>query len=139
LNVIERYSVLVVDDDASFLTSIQRVLSDEVEVTTATSADEALELVKDHRFHVVLSDLAMPGMDGKALLRRIGQMPYPVSCLLLTGSDEFDRSKDGEHQYVLLKPFDPARLVTLVLQLARVAQMRRSVENMDTSFERKRR
>src|SRR6266536_207089 len=132
LSAPEKYSVLVVDDDISFLTTVERVLSDDVEVTTATSAHEALDLAREHRYHVVLSDWAMPGMDGRTLLRRISQMPYPVSCLLLTGSDRFNRSKDDDHQYVLRKPFDPERLLTLVLQLARVAQMRRSVEHLGT-------
>ena len=126
----KRYSVLVVDDDANFLTSITRLLSDDVEVSSVASAERALELLKGRSFHVVISDFAMPGMNGSMLLAHIGRLPEYMSCLLLTGSDRY-QPLDGEtRHYVLLKPFDPERLLRMVMELGRVAEMKRSVKVM---------
>jgi DNA-binding NtrC family response regulator len=125
-----RYSVLIVDDDASVLTSVARLLSDDVDVETARSAEQALQLLKHRRFHVVISDFAMPGMDGHALLAQIEKMPEYVSCLLITGSDSYKRIAGETRHYVLFKPFDPERLLSMVRELGRVAEMKRSVKVM---------
>ena len=125
-----RYSVLVVDDDASIRASVTSLLSDEVNVVAAASAERALELLRDHCFHVVISDFSMPGMDGNALLAQIGKMPQYVSCLLITGSDRYKPLAGEARHYVLFKPFDPERLLSMVRELGRVAEMKRSVKVM---------
>jgi DNA-binding NtrC family response regulator len=130
----KKYSVLVVDDDPGVLTSITGLLSDDVEVASALSAERALELLKVRSFHVVISDFAMPGMDGTALLGRIAQMPEYVSCLLITGSDRYQVTAGPARHYVLFKPFDPERLIRMVLELGRVAEMKRSVKLMTASI-----
>lgn len=124
------YSVLIVDDDPNVLTSVASLLSDEVDIVTAASAERALELLKSRLFHVVISDFAMPGMDGHMLLSQIGRMPEYVSCLLITGSDRYQPLAGGARHYVLFKPFDPERLISMVRELGRVAEMKRSVKAM---------
>jgi DNA-binding NtrC family response regulator len=126
----KRYSVLVVDDDVNVRTSIERLLSDEVDVSAAASAEHALELLRGRAFHVVISDFAMPGMDGNTLLARITKMPEYVSCLLITGSDRYQPLVGEQRHYVLFKPFDPERLLNMVRELGRVAEMKRSVKAM---------
>lgn len=129
-----KYRVLIVDDDERALRSISAVLSADVEVSTCTSAEHALKLLESRRFHLVCSDFMMAGMKGDELLRRVSNMPFFTSCLLITGADEYIRSRDGSHHYVILKPFDPARLIGIVLQLARLADMKRSVHSMADSL-----
>jgi DNA-binding NtrC family response regulator len=124
------YAVLIVDDDPNVLTSVASLLSDEVDVASAASAERALELMKERSFHVVISDFAMPGMDGNTLLARIATMPEYVSCLLITGSDRYQPLVGGARHYVLFKPFDPERLLSMVMELGRVAEMKRSVKAM---------
>ena len=126
----KRYSVLVVDDDANFLTSVTQLLSDDVEVFSAASAERALKLLRGRTFHVVISDFAMPGMNGSALLSQISQLPEYVSCLLVTGSDRYQPLNGEARHYVLFKPFDPERLLRMVKELGRVAEMKRSVKVM---------
>ena len=126
----KRYSVLVVDDDANFLTSVTQLLSDDVEVFSAASAERALQLLRGRTFHVVISDFAMPGMNGSALLSQISQLPEYVSCLLVTGSDRYQPLNGEARHYVLFKPFDPERLLRMVKELGRVAEMMRSVKVM---------
>ena len=126
----KRYSVLIVDDDASVRTSVMNLLADEVDVVAAASAERALELLMGRCFHVVISDFAMPGMDGNVLLARIGKMPEYVSCLLITGCDRYEPLIGEARHYVLFKPFDPERLLSMVRELGRVAEMKRSVKVM---------
>ncbi|XXX72868.1 response regulator [Sorangium sp. So ce134] len=126
--------MLVVDDDDRALRSIVAVLSADVDVVTCTSAEHALKLLDARRFHLVCSDFLMPGMKGDELLRRVSSMPVYTSCLLITGADEYIRSMNSSHNYVILKPFDPERLIGIVLQLSRLAEMKRSVHSMTDSL-----
>jgi len=129
-----RYKVLLVDDDAAVLRSLAAVLELELdlEISGCDSAERALTLLSSGDFHVVCTDYAMLGMTGLELLQRVAQLPESVGCLLLTGSSFFlgrHAEVAGDH-YVLMKPADPARLSSLILQLARTAEMKRSTKRV---------
>ncbi|WP_437589641.1 response regulator [Sorangium sp. So ce1000] len=123
-----RLRVLVVDDERRMLDSIAAILDDDVDVVTCTSAQKALELLQTGQFHVVCSDYKMPGMNGDELLKRVAELPLYTSCLLITGAEEYIRSSEGGHHFVILKPFEPARITRIVLELARLAHARRSAD-----------
>ncbi|WP_437762809.1 response regulator [Sorangium sp. So ce281] len=124
----ERLRVLVVDDERRMLDSIAAILDDDVDVETCTSAHRALELLQTGQFHVVCSDYKMPGMNGDELLKRVAGLPLYTSCLLVTGDEEYIRSGEASRHYVILKPFEPARVTRIVLELARLAHARRSAD-----------
>ncbi|WP_437529335.1 response regulator [Sorangium sp. So ce726] len=124
----ERLRVLVVDDERRMLDSIAAILDDDVDVETCTSAHRALELLQTGQFHVVCSDYKMPGMNGDELLKRVAGLPFYTSCLLITGDEEYIRSGEAGRHYVILKPFEPARVTRIVLELARLAHARRSAD-----------
>ncbi|WP_104986507.1 response regulator [Sorangium cellulosum] len=129
----ERLRVLVVDDEQRMLDSIAAILEDDVEVVTSRSAARALQMLETDQFHVVCSDFKMPGMNGEELLRRVNDLPSYTSCLLITGADEYIRSSEGGRHYVILKPFEPARITRLVLELARLAHTKRAVHALASS------
>jgi len=72
-----RATVLVVDDDADIRESIELLLADEgYAVVTAGDGTRAVEQLERHgRPCLILLDLIMPGMDGRAFLERLGQDP----------------------------------------------------------------
>jgi DNA-binding NtrC family response regulator len=126
-----RYSVLLVDDDAAVLETLEAVLASEFDVATCTSGSHALRLLEEaKRFHVVSADFDMPGMNGVQLLQRVSALRYPIGCLLLTGAEEHTPAVGGRSYHVLLKPVDPQRLLRTVLHLARITVMKRFVGSL---------
>jgi DNA-binding NtrC family response regulator len=122
--------VLVVDDEPAMLTTLEAILSDEFDVVTARSARDALRIIETKSFHVVCADYQMPDINGLELLQRVSTREEYISCLLVTGNDEYFKREQAGGFYVLLKPFSPERLTAIVKQLANVAHMKRAVNDM---------
>lgn len=125
-----RIRVLVVDDDRNAAETMAAILESEVDVTTCTSPALALKSLSNTHFDVVCSDYSMPGMNGVELLGRVSTQTPNAGCLLITGAAQSLEREANALYYVLLKPYDPERLIRLVRQLGKVAQMRRSVGAM---------
>jgi signal transduction histidine kinase/CheY-like chemotaxis protein len=118
--------VLVVDDDADAATIAARMLQQcGAEVTTASSAPEALNALTKERPDVLLSDIGMPGMDGHELIRRVRSLPpdqggrTPAAAFTaLARSEDRSRALRSGFQSHVPKPMDPDELVTVVASLA---------------------
>jgi two-component system CheB/CheR fusion protein len=88
-------------------------------VSSATSGDEALRIMAENEFDVVLSDISMPGMDGFEFLRNLRQLPgrAEVPVLALTGfgrPEDIERAKrEGFFSHVT-KPFDIHALIEVL-------------------------
>ncbi len=123
--------MLLVDDDRSFLITLEAILSSTFEVTRCSSAKEALGLDLE-RFHVVCADYNMPGTNGLELLVQVSRKHPAVCCLLMTGADDFfDEVKHAARRPpVIFKPLDPDRLLHTVAHLASIAAMKRSAAAM---------
>lgn len=98
-------TVLVVDDDHSSVESLDKILAREgFRVLTAFDAKSALELLRTHRVHVILTDLMMPGTTGLELLRAARQISPVTEVVLMTafGSVESAVSamRDGAYDFV---------------------------------------
>lgn len=97
---LSRLRLLVVDDDPDVRTVLELLLGDEgADVTIAESAHAALNILRQTRFDIVLSDVAMPEMDGYALAHRVRALgqgdsatPSNVPMLALTA---FSRAEDA--------------------------------------------
>jgi len=67
-----RKELLIVDDDVMILHMFEEAFTKAgYAVRTAESAEEALDILKQHRFHVMFLDLKLPGMNGIELCRHI--------------------------------------------------------------------
>lgn len=115
-----RSRVLVVDDEASVATMIRRLLQSEHDVTTTTSAIEALAFIEaGERFDVILSDLMMPQMTGMEFHARLGAVAPELTCrmVFLTGGAFTEKARTflqtvpNQH---IEKPFDRNQLRALV-------------------------
>ena len=78
--------VLLVDDEKEFLEVLaERMTARGIEVSTATSAAEALQMVEDESFDAIIVDLMMPEMDGLETLKRLKIENPDSQVILLTG------------------------------------------------------
>jgi response regulator RpfG family c-di-GMP phosphodiesterase len=83
--------VLCVDDEARLLKAIRRTLHKHCEIHTAESGAEGLEVLETTGpFHVVVSDMRMPGMNGAEFLREVRRRSPETVRLLLTGFADLD-------------------------------------------------
>lgn len=99
--------ILIVDDDPTARESIKLLLSiDRHHVTEAKDGTEALALVADQYFDLVLLDFFMPGMHGGEVARRIKEIAPSMPILMITAYVEkligFD--KPGSTNAILGKP-----------------------------------
>ncbi len=102
--------ILVVDDEPGIREMLRAALArDGHRVTTASSGEEALVRLRDEGCDLLLTDLAMPGMDGVELLRRVQEIAPDVPSIVITayGSKEtaIEAMRHGAVNY-LEKPFD---------------------------------
>lgn len=88
-----KYRLLIVDDDENILAGYKRHLRKEFEVHTASSGAAGLKILEEKgQFHVVVSDLKMPDMDGFGFLSIVSKN-YPLTILImLTGYAELKAS-----------------------------------------------
>ncbi|WP_017517889.1 PAS domain S-box protein [Pseudomonas nitroreducens] len=112
--------VLVVDDDALVLAGTSALLSDlGCAVIRADSARAALQLLEQASFDLVITDFAMPDMDGMLLIQKVRQSHPQLTCVLTTGyAGRLDTLADSVLR--LPKPFDRDQLQTLLLQVKQV-------------------
>ena len=116
-------AILVVDDDAPIRRMLDRTLSAEgYAVETAADGGEALAAVERSAPDLVVLDVAMPGLDGLAVCRRLRAKGLPGAILMLTARDAVpDRVaglEAGADDY-LVKPFAMEELVARLHALAR--------------------
>lgn len=103
--------VLVVDDDCAVRSSFVRVLRhDGYDVLTAGSGTEALRMVTERQPDVVVSDIAMPGVDGVAFLRAVRSLHPDIPVIFATGVPTLDSAIEAIEGHVdayLRKPVAP--------------------------------
>lgn len=103
--------ILLVDDDASVLQSLKRILkSNEYDIYTCQSGNEALELIRDSEtdFDLAVVDNKMPGISGIELLKILKDEFPDTIRIILTGASDLNDVKrivnEGEVYRFLLKP-----------------------------------
>ncbi|VAX31898.1 Response regulator [hydrothermal vent metagenome] len=104
------YSILVVDDDDAVRDVLVSLLRDVgYKICDTGSPEEALRLVSERSFDLVLSDILMPEMDGLTLLRKIHLKVPDLPVILLTAYPDLELSiealKHGAHDFII-KPFN---------------------------------
>jgi two-component system response regulator AtoC len=120
--------VLVIDDDPSLRYTLEAVLTDEgLVVETCESGASGLVAFDARGADVVLTDLAMPEMDGMQVLERMRASDPSVPVVMLTahGSERVavGAMKAGAYDY-LPKPFDPDELALAVQRAAQWRELR---------------
>jgi two-component system, cell cycle sensor histidine kinase and response regulator CckA len=127
---VQRQTVLVVDDEEGLRRVVCRTLRDEGYGTLeASHGAEALEVMEkaSEAVDLVVTDVVMPGMDGRELGRRITQRWPRLPILYISAYDVnniFRRGSPRNSAPFLQKPFPPEGLITSVRQLLGTASTR---------------
>jgi DNA-binding response OmpR family regulator len=121
-NIVNRYRILIVDDDAMAREILKRILEHAgYEVMTAGSGPEALRKLHEGIPHLVVVDLMMPEMDGFELCRRI-KSHLDVPIVILSAVAAIESKVEGLQMYAedyIVKPFEKEELVARVQRVLR--------------------
>jgi hypothetical protein len=117
--------VLVVDDELDARSLLRRLLEDDgASVTVAASAEEAMALLGEGGFDVLVSDVGMPGEDGHALVRRVRALANDARAIPAVALTAYARAEDrakaiaaGFHAH-LAKPVEQAELLRTIARTA---------------------
>jgi two-component system response regulator HydG len=116
-------TLLIVDDDQSNLESLQRIFqrpgaeARDLQVLTAPSGKEALELLRKERVDVLLCDLMMPGVSGMDLLKAAQTLSPETAVVLMTAYGTVETAveamKDGAYDFIT-KPLKRAHVLRVI-------------------------
>ena len=116
-------SVLLVDDEPDIIEILEMVLrEEEMDVYTSRSGREALDVLRDRKVDVVVSDIRMPDLTGVELLRQAKQVSPETTFVMMTAfastETAIEALQHGAFDY-LTKPFKMEELKSIVLQALR--------------------
>ncbi|QPK64293.1 Flp pilus assembly complex ATPase component TadA [Methylomonas sp. LL1] len=105
------YRILFVDDEPNILSALRRIFRREnYHIDTALSGAEALQLLKDNPYQLVISDYKMPVMNGAELLKRVKALHPATIRIMLTGEADtgavLGAINEGAVYKFILKPWN---------------------------------
>ncbi|MFH1977586.1 MAG: response regulator [Pseudomonadota bacterium] len=92
----ERPRILLVDDEVAFADNLLKLLSKRgYDVIVAYNGADAVNMVGEKEFDVIILDMKMPGMDGIATLKEIRKIAPLVEVVILTGHGSVESGIEG--------------------------------------------
>lgn len=113
------HMILIVDDEEGILKSLTRLLKTlPINIKSALNAENALNILKNERASLIISDQRMPGLTGVEFLRKSREILPDSIRILLTGYADIEATIDaineGAVKYYLTKPWDDEFLLSRV-------------------------
>lgn len=109
-------TILIADDERIERSGVRRLLQREnleMEILEATNGKEALQMVREHKPDILLSDIKMPFMTGLELAPKAKEISPDTEIIIFSGYSDFEYAREAMKYGVLdyvLKPIDPAEL-----------------------------
>lgn len=114
----DKYKILIVDDEPDNLALLYRTLRGKYEIAKSTSPLMALEILKKEDFHAILSDHKMPEMDGVEFLKRSYEISPNTMRLLVTAYTDagilIDAINYAKIYRYIKKPYNPDEMLNIV-------------------------
>jgi DNA-binding NtrC family response regulator len=112
---LSQVKVLIVDDEAEFATALaERLRLRNYDSQAVFNTKDALSIIKNNSYEVVLLDFEMPGMDGIEVLKIMKQTDPTLEVIMLTGGGKIKNMQEvmqiGAFDY-LMKPVDLGELI----------------------------
>lgn len=131
------FHILVVDDELSIRDSLKEWLEEEdFSVDMAASGIQAIAMLKDKTYALMLTDIKMPEMDGTELLKLVKSESPDLTVVMMTAyatvETAVEAMKIGALDY-LVKPFDPQSLIPMVVRIYQDTEASKDMElNVDS-------
>ena len=111
-------NILIVDDDASYLCLLERILeSSGFKVTKAANGVEAVNILKKLKFDVMITDFHMPGMNGIQLAKKVKELHIDIFIVMVTAGlspDVVEAAANAGISQLLSKPFNAKQLLASI-------------------------
>ncbi len=112
-----KWAILIVDDEFGVQESFRMILKPSYEVHTASSGEEAINILREQKIHLITLDLKMPKLSGIETLREIRKIDRQIPVIIITGygtrEDEEEARLYGARAFIS-KPFNISRLTTII-------------------------
>jgi DNA-binding NtrC family response regulator len=136
----EGYQVIFVEDDPAVRASLTQTLElAGLSVSAYGSAEAALPAIAPGAQIIVISDVRLPGMDGRALLAHVQATDPAIPLILITAHGDIEMAvqamRGGAYDFIE-KPFPPERLVDTALRALETRLMRVALEDLRAQLQR---
>ncbi len=116
----EKETILVVDNEDAIRETLKKILEREgYKILAAKNGQEALNILKEKKVHLIISDIGMPKIDGHKLLKLAKSIRPEIEIVLMTGHGQTEQGleaiKDGAFDFIQ-KPFTKLALFKTVKQ-----------------------
>ena len=133
-------SILIVDDEKDILESLRRMLRGIYEVDIAESPFDALKLLQNRLYHVIVSDQRMPEMTGVEFLEKAKKLSPLSTRILLTGYTDIESVIDsinrGNIYRYISKPWEPEELKLTLRQANEAFRLKKELEDKNKHLEK---
>jgi DNA-binding NtrC family response regulator len=114
----DQLRVLLIDDEEEFVsTLVERLELRQFDCNGVTNGVEAVELIRQKSFDVVVLDVKMPGASGFEVFQEIRRLDPNLPIVLLTGHGSKEDAEEGKRAgayHYLMKPIDIESLITVM-------------------------
>lgn len=133
-------SVLIVDDEKHTCEGLQQALQEHYDVSVASNADEAFNLMEAQEFEVILTDLRMPGKSGLKVIDKALTLPNRPAVIMMTAYGSIDSAveamKRGAVDFVT-KPVQIERLEILIQRALKTKTLEVEVKQLHERLDEK--
>jgi response regulator RpfG family c-di-GMP phosphodiesterase len=126
----KKINILYVDDESNNLVAFKALFRRDYNIHTAVSAEEGVALLKEHPFHIILTDQRMPGTTGVEFLESIiPEFPDPIRILITGYADiqaVINAINKGQVYRYITKPWDEQELKMTIENAYEIYSLRES-------------
>ena len=137
-----KIKILIVDDDKTLLSALKSVLDQENDVTVCNDGKKAIELCRNEKFDLIITDLMMPGANGLEVLTETRKIDPDSLVVLITGFASLETAvqaiREGAYDYIT-KPFKLEEIKIIVNnareKIRLILENRKLIEDLHNAYE----
>jgi response regulator RpfG family c-di-GMP phosphodiesterase len=130
--------LLVVDDEPEIRAVLRELLSERYECSVAASAEEALRMLQDDHFTLIISDIMMPGMSGLEMIPHVNSLSPETLVVMISGVQTIESAikalRAGAFDYIM-KPFDLRQVEVVVRRAIDYYELRETKRRYENHLE----